>query len=212
MLVGELDEHIFEAGGQRVNVRDGDAVFLQLRAQIGEIEMFFHQRVDGLAKNRGAANAGNMACQTQRTRHLRRDDFNAVGAGGLHVGKQLEFRGRAVGDELAVVNVGDVAAAFGFVHVVSGDEKSDALAGKFEEQIPKLTPRDRIDAGGGFVEKKKFRFVEHGATKSQALLPAAGKLRGQAVEVRSKSVELHDFVDAALHAFRGEAVDAAVES
>ncbi len=132
--------------------------------------------------------------------------------GGLHVGKQLEFRGRAIGDELAVVNVGDVAAAFGFVHVVRGDEKSDALAGKFKEQIPKLAAGDGIDAGGRLIEKKKFWFVKHGATEGQALLPTAGKLRGEAVEVRGETIELHDFVDAAFHALRGKAVDAAVES
>src|SRR5271156_434427 len=212
VLVGELNEYIFEAGGQRVNVGDGDAVFLQLRAQIGEIEMLFHQRVDGLAKNGSAANAGNMARQTQGARHLRRDDFDAVGANGLHIGKQLEFRGRAVSDELAVVNVGDVTAAFGFVHVVRGNEKSDALAGKLEKQIPELAAGDRIDAGGGLIEKKKFWFVEHGAPESQALLPTAGKLRGESVEVRRETIELHDFVDAAFHALRGKAVDAAVES
>ena len=61
---------------------------------------------------------------------------------------------RAVGNEFSVIDVRDVAAAFGFVHVVRGHKKSDAVAGKLEQQIPKLPARDRIDAGGGFVEKK----------------------------------------------------------
>src|SRR5271156_3891425 len=212
MLVGQLDEYVFEAGGQRANVRDADAIGLQLRAQIVEVEMFLHQSMDGLAENGGAANAGKVARQAQRAGHLRRGDFDAIGAGGLHVGQLLKLRGGAVGDELAVVNVRDVAAALGFVHVVGGDKKSDAMAGKFEKQIPQLTARDRIDARGRLIEKKQFGFVEHGATKGEPLLPAAGKLRGEAIQVRDETIELDDFVHAALHVLGGKSIDAAIKS
>ena len=127
-----------------------------------------------------------------------------IGAGGLHIGKLAERIGRAIGDELAVINVGDVAAAFGFVHVMRGDEKRDAVAGKLEEQIPELAASDGVDAGGGLVEKKKLRLMQHGAAEREALLPTAGKLRGQAIQIRSEAVELRRFRRCGASAARAE--------
>src|SRR5260370_723434 len=94
---------------------------------------------------------------------------------------------------------------------MGGDKKSDAMAGKLEEEIPKLAARDGIDPGGGFVEEKKLRLVQHGTAEGEALLPAAGKLRGQAIQIGCEAVELDNFVDAALQARGLQAVDAAVE-
>jgi len=42
--------------------------------------------------------------------------------------------------------------------------------------------------------------VQPWRAESEALLPATGKLRGQAIEVGSEAVELDNFVDAALQA------------
>src|SRR5258708_27540362 len=94
---------------------------------------------------------------------------------------------------------------------MGGDKKRDAMTGKLEEEIPKLAVRDRIDPGGGLVEEKKGRLVQHGAAEGEALLPAAGKLRGQAIQIGREAVELDNFVDAALQARGLQAVDAAVE-
>src|SRR6267143_4997720 len=152
-----------------------------------------------------------MTREAERARDLRRGDFNARGALRLNVREFAEGIGRAIGDELAVINVGDVAAALGFVHVMGGDEERDAMTGKFEEQIPELAARDGIDARGGLVEEKKFRFVQHGAAEGEALLPSAGKLRSQAIQIRCEAVELDNFVDAALEVRGLQTVDAAVE-
>jgi len=55
-----------------------------------------------------------------------------------------------------------------------------------------------VDTCGGLVEEKKSRLVQHGAAEGETLLPASGKLRGQAVQIRFEAVELDNFVDAAL--------------
>src|SRR5260370_22515145 len=156
MLVSEFDEDVFEAGSEGTNLGDGNAIFQELFAKIVKIEVVFDERMDGLSENGGAADARNLARKTERAGDFRRGDCKAQGAMRLHVGKLAERIGRAVGDELPVINVGDVAAALGFVHVVSGHEECDAVAGKIEEEIPKLAARDRVDAGGGLVEEKKF--------------------------------------------------------
>src|SRR5439155_16195236 len=70
-----------------------------------------------------------------------------------------------------------------FVHVMSRDEQSHALASEFEEQIPKFTPRDRIDASSRFVEKEHGRPVHKRASHRKTLTPAAGKLAGAPVDV-----------------------------
>src|ERR1700693_3837803 len=143
VLVGELDEDVFEAGGQRANLGDRNSVFQQLLAEIVQVKMIFDERVNGLTENRGAANAGQLARETQGAGNFRGGDFNAHRAGRLHFGEFAERIGRAIGDDLAVVDVGDVAAALGFVHVVGRYEKRDAVAGKLEEQVPELAAGGR---------------------------------------------------------------------
>src|SRR6266571_1484842 len=166
MLVGELDEDVFEAGSEWTNLGDGNAVLQELFAEIVKIKMILDESMNGLAENGGATNAGKMAREAERARDFRSGDFHAQRAVRLHVGKLAKGIGRAVGDELAVINIGDVAAALGFVHVVRGHEERDAVA---------------------------------------------GKLRGQAIQIRFETIELHNFVDASLEPRGFEAVDAAVE-
>ena len=83
MLVGELDENVFEAGSERTNFGDSDAVLQELGAEMIEIESVVDQRVDGLAENGGAANAGNGASGAQSAGDVRRGDFDAISAVGV---------------------------------------------------------------------------------------------------------------------------------
>src|SRR5260370_36681454 len=66
MLVGELYENVFEAGSERANLGDGDAVFQQLFAEIVEVEMILDERVDGLSENGGAADSRDLAGGEER--------------------------------------------------------------------------------------------------------------------------------------------------
>src|SRR6202521_6134552 len=154
MFVGELNKDVFEAGSERANFGDGNAVLQELVAEVVEIESVFDERMDGLAENGRATDAGEVTRESKSARDFRCGDFNAQRAGGLDIRKFAKRIGRAVGDELAVVDIGDMAAALGFVHVMSGDKERDAMTGKLEEEIPELAARDRIDARGGLVEKK----------------------------------------------------------
>src|SRR5277367_2984032 len=134
--------------------------------------------MDRLAKNRRAAYAAHLAREAQRARDFRGRNLHPYRSLWLNVRQLAKGIGCAIRNELAIINVRYVAATLSFVHVMRGDEESDAMPGKFKQQIPKLTARHRIDARGWFVEKKKLRFMKHGAAECQALLPAAGKPRG----------------------------------
>src|SRR5260370_696041 len=116
--------------------------------------MILDERMNRLAEDGRAADPGEMAGEAKRAGNFGRGDFHAQGPRRLNVRKFAERIGRAIGNDLAVVNVGHVAAALGFIHVVSGYEKSDAVAGELEEEIPKLTSRDGVDPCGGLVEEK----------------------------------------------------------
>src|SRR5579859_6788850 len=133
MLVGELDENVFETRIKRANFPNGNAILTELLAQIVQVEMIFDERVNGLSKNRGAANPGNLPRESQGPGHLRRGDLDAFGAVRLDVGQFAQRVRRAVRDELAIVDVSNVAAAFRFIHVMRGDKKRDAVAGKLKE-------------------------------------------------------------------------------
>src|SRR5215470_11179582 len=156
VLVGELDEDVLKAWSERANFGDGDAVLQKLLAKLVEIEVIVDERVDRLSKDGGAANAGDLAREAQSAGDFRRGDFDAQCALRLNVRKLAQRIGCAIGDELAVVDVRDVAATFRFVHIVRSDKKSDAVAGKLEEQIPQLPTRHGIDAGGGLIEEKQL--------------------------------------------------------
>src|SRR6202022_4777439 len=51
VFVGQLDENIFEARGERANFPDGVSVLEELLAEIVEGEMLFQKRGDRLAQN-----------------------------------------------------------------------------------------------------------------------------------------------------------------
>ena len=124
----------------------------------------------------------------------------------------FQFVGLAADDQLRVVNVADVRAAFRFVHVMSGDEKRHPLAGELEKQIPQLAPRDRIDTGRRFVEKQHRRFVHERARHRQALSPAAGKESRAAIEVRLEMRDRDKIVAAPFQFAVGKAVKFAGEN
>src|SRR5882724_3486404 len=198
MLVGQLDKNVFQAGRKRANFADGNTFVFEAAAQSIERKIVVNESVNRLAKNCGAANAGEFAGGAQSPSDFRRGDFDAHRARRLDFGEFAKRIGRAVGYELAIINVSNMAAAFGFVHVVRCDEKSDALRGKFEQKIPQLSARNGVDARGRLIEKKQLRFVKHGAAEGEALLPSAGELSSKASDVRTEAVHFHNFVDAAL--------------
>ena len=69
-----------------------------------------------------------------------------------------------------------VAKAFGFVHVVGGEQNGAARLFEFLDQFPELAAGLRIQTRGGFVEEKKIGIADQGAGKSQPLFLAAGEI------------------------------------
>ena len=122
----------------------------------------------------------------ERARRLGRLDLDAARVRRVHLGQRLQRLGRAGDQQLRHVEVADLAAALGLVHVVGRDEERDPLRGEREQQVPQLAARDRIDAGGRLVEEDDARLVHQRGAERQPLLPAARQQPGAAIEVRAR--------------------------
>ena len=144
-------------------------------------------------------------------RGVRQFQLPAASAGGRHFGKFLECLRLAADDEFRKIDVRNIGAAFGFVHVVRRDEQSDSARGKFEQQVPQVTASDRIDAGGGFVEEDHVGFVDQRTCQGQPLLPSARKRPRQLVNSTADPGKLLHVLRSLSEPFARQSVDPSVE-
>ena len=86
---------------------------------------------------------------------------------------------RAVRQQFAIGDIGDLVAALGLVHVMGGDQHGEPLGRERMDLVPELAPRLGIDAGGRLVEQKKLRIRQRAGAERQPLLPAARKRAGE---------------------------------
>ena len=81
---------------------------------------------------------------------------------------------------MAVAHPDDVLAAFGDGRVVGGDDQGGAVLGvEAQQQVDDLGPGGRVEVSGGFVGQEQAWLQDEGAGDRDALLLAAGQLRGQ---------------------------------
>ena len=98
-----------------------------------------------------------------------------------------EVGGSAIGDDLAVIDDGEtVAEAFGFVHVVRGEQDGATLLLEAANDVPELAAALRIESGSWLVEKKDARVAHQSGGNGQALLLAAGKFSNPGVGLLSE--------------------------
>ena len=88
--------------------------------------------------------------------------------------------------------------ALRLLHVSGGDQDAHlrlTLADAVD-QIPKLRPREGIDAGGGFIEDQQLRVVNERAAQAELLLHPPGELSCRAVAKRRQAGTLEQLIDA----------------
>ncbi|GLK58309.1 hypothetical protein GCM10017624_04660 [Azotobacter vinelandii] len=95
---------------------------------------------------------------------------------------------------------------------MGGDEDGHpVLARQLDQQFPEVVPRDRVDAGGGFVEDQDFRVVQHRHGQREALAHAQRQLFGQAVADLAQVEAVEHFADARRALRLGEVEQAGVQ-
>src|SRR5262249_23320029 len=131
----------------------------------------------------GGARAKPLAAKpNQGSGRLRGFDFHAARSRSLYFGQTFQRLRGSSDEQFGIVEVADLPAPFGLVHVVGGDEKRDPLSGLRKQQIPQLAPGDWIDPGGGLVEEKDARLVEQCGAQSEPLRPSPGERGGAPAE------------------------------
>ena len=89
---------------------------------------------------------------------------------------RLELGRRTGREDLSIVHGHEVIETLGLFHVGGGDHHAHAGASRADaiDQLPELSPRQRIDAGRGLVEDQKVRIVNERAAEAE-LLPHAAR-------------------------------------
>src|SRR6185369_17401302 len=147
-FVGERDEDVLERRGDRPDVSLGDAGLGERRADKIIGGALINQQVHRLAENGRGPYARQVAHGLQADGHVFAGDFDPAAIGRVDQRQVFQIVGLAANHQLGHVNVADMRATLGFIHVMGGYEQGHAGAGKFEQQIPQLAPGDRVDAGG----------------------------------------------------------------
>ena len=83
---------------------------------------------------------------------------------------------RAVRQQHAIGDVGDLVTALGLVHVMGRDQHGEPFRRERMDLVPELAPRLGIDAGGRLVEQQKLRVGQRAGAEREPLLPAARQL------------------------------------
>ena len=130
-------------------VTDADAAqfFIDLIAP----NTFIHEQVHRLPKHGCAANTAHLSHGLERSCDVIASYVETPRPRRIDLGHLFQFVRLSANNQLRHVNVTDVIAALGFVHVMRRDEQRHPAGGKFEKQIPKFATRDRIDPRGRFV-------------------------------------------------------------
>src|SRR5215472_8767946 len=212
VLVGKLDEYIFEIGHERADLFRVYANSFQLARQLRLSDFIVHQRMDGTTEDGSRTYERQLAGTPQRCGYVLYSDFEPLRSRGLHIRDFAQRVWSAIGDQLAVIDVGEVRAALGFIHVVRGHKKSDAAAAEVEEQVPQLAPGNGIDARRRLVQVNDLGIVEHGAAQREPLFPASGELAGKTLFVRFDGITMHGLFNLAFGFSTAQAVDLRVEA
>jgi len=132
---------------------------------------------------------------------------------GLRVGLSLDFGGRALSDELAVVDYADaVGNAVGLIHVVGGEEDGHPFRLVHSlDVVPELIAGLWVEAEGGLVEEQDSRGMEKAAGDFETALHAAGELLDLVVAALPELKELEELLGALAADFCRYTVEHAVD-
>ena len=122
----------------------------------------------------------------------------------------VEFRhqgpGRPVFPEMASFEDGQLVAALGLVHIVSGHQDGGARVTEVEQFFPEIAAVFRVHRGGGFVQEQHGGRVQGSHRQRQALTLAAAHGAGEAIAHGGESVTIQQLLYARTGCAAAEAV------
>ncbi len=172
-LIHQTDEHVFKTGA--------DFLPFMVRSTDGGERRLEGGGVASAHVERGAEGDDLIDAGPAAELFGEGEQAGAVDGPRHEAGAGEDFPERAVGEEIAVGELGKAVAALGHVQVVGGDENGDAVVGEAVEFVPKFPTGLRVDAGGGLVEQVELGRVDEAGGEGEARFPAAGEFAGELV-------------------------------
>ena len=117
-----------------LRARDPDAA--QLFVDLLAAHAFIDEQVHRLAEDGGVEHAFFFPHRAQRDRDVIARHIEPPRPGRTDFRHLFQIIRLTADDQLRIINVADVRTAFGFIHVVRGNEERHPLPGELEEQVP----------------------------------------------------------------------------
>jgi hypothetical protein len=154
-VAGECQEHLVERRLAEGVGRDVDGRLRQRRQPggnpFGVVDTRRQRCRVGLERHRAVEVALQDRLRLGATFGVGDADVEGAGAD-----RGLELAGRALGDDLPVVDDGDAPGELvGLVEVLGREEDGGASRHECSHDVPHLVPAPRVEAGGGFVEEQQ---------------------------------------------------------
>ncbi len=131
---------------------------------------------------------------------------------GPEAESSLDVRDATLGQHLAAIDDRDAGAQLlELGQDVAADEDRLAQRAQFAEQLAKLDPCPRVEAGGGLVEEQDLGVVDERVRQAEPLLHAARQRLDVLVALVAEVDELEEVADHASSAGRRDAVAASEE-
>jgi hypothetical protein len=111
-------------------------------------------------------------------RHRLNDGLSRVRVVGKHFNNRhasvaLQILWSAVGNLDAMIENCEPMTAFGFIHVMCGDENRCAILGQAKQVRPEVPSALWVDRAGWLIKQQQFRFVQHRGGQGKSLLLTA---------------------------------------
>ncbi len=183
---GQGDERVVEPGLFDAQLVGHDVVAGE-NGRDGQDEVAGAGDHDRLAVPSHAPNLGQTGQQPVVDRGGGSESQSLLGVdAGDEAGRRVERH------DAAVVDQGDaVGEALGLLHEVGHQDDRHAAVADILDELPGVTPRLRVEAGGQLVEDRDLRVADQRQRDRQPLLLAAGQLaeRGLALVGQAEIVE-----------------------
>ena len=198
-MPGGLEKHVVERRASQSQAAEGQVLVVQRAHNAGQ-RVVATLAVDGDALVEVPVGILDIGQRQQRADRPQLSLLVALDLDVDHVRRdgRLQLVGRALLDDLARVEDGDlVAELVGLFQVLRGQEKSHAvLAVEPLDVLPQVLPRDRIKAGGRFVEKDDRGRMHQRRGEIEASLHTAGVTANPSVGVLRQVDDIKQMGDA----------------
>src|SRR5687767_9051237 len=202
----QCHKYIFERRRNRAHVRLRNSMRREILPNLLFRNRFVRQQMHRLAKHSRRQNSWLMPQNLQSLRYIITSHIQPPRPWGIHHRQMFQVRRHTRNNQFRVMDIPDMRTTLRLIHVMRRHEQRHAAPREFEQQIPQLTTRDRINACRRFIEKQHRRFMHQRARHRQSLPPSAREQRRAPIQIRFQMRDRGQFLAAFLQRFPVQAI------